>query len=268
MELILLLKAFILGIVEGATEFLPVSSTGHLIVVGDLLHFNDGKGKVFEIVIQLGAILAVCWEYRRKIGQVATSVAVDQASQRLLLNLLLAFLPAAVLGLAFHHQIMTFLFSPITVAWALIVGGLAILAIEHWAPQVDTPAMDSMDWKHALKIGLAQALALFPGISRAGATILGGMVFGLSRQAATEFSFFLAIPVMFAAAVFDLFNNRGLLAWSDFGMFAVGFVTAFFAALIAVKKLLRYVAHHDFRPFAWYRLVFGVLVLIYFRHTV
>lgn len=268
MELMLLFKAFILGIVEGATEFLPVSSTGHLIIVGDLLNFNDDKGKVFEIVIQLGAILAVCWEYRRKISQVASSAAKDKSSQRLLLNLFLAFLPAALLGLAFHHQIMTYLFSPITVAWALIVGGFAIFAIERWAPQVDTPTIDGMDWKHALKIGLAQALALFPGVSRAGATILGGMVFGLSRQAATEFSFFLAIPVMFAATVFDLFNNRGLLAWGDFGLFAVGFITAFFAALIAVKKLLRYVAHHDFRPFAWYRIVFGVLVLIYFWHTV
>jgi len=268
MELMLLLKAFILGIVEGATEFLPVSSTGHLIVAGDLLHFNDGKGKVFEIVIQLGAILAVCWEYRRKIGQVASSAAKDKSSQRLLLNLFLAFLPAALLGLAFHHQITTYLFSPITVAWALIVGGFAIFAIERWAPQVDTPTMDGMDWKHALKIGLAQALALFPGVSRAGATILGGMVFGLSRQAATEFSFFLAIPVMFAATTFDLLNNRSLLAWGDFGMFAVGFMTAFFAALIAVKALLRYVAHHDFRVFAWYRIVLGVLVLIYFWHTV
>ena len=268
MELMLLLKAFILGIVEGATEFLPVSSTGHLIVVGDLLHFNDGKGKVFEIVIQLGAILAVCWEYRRKIGQVATSVTVDKASQRLLLNLFLAFLPAAVLGLAFHHQITTYLFSPITVAWALIVGGFAILAIECRVPRVDTPTMDGMDWKHAFKIGVVQTLALFPGVSRAGATILGGMVFGLSRRAATEFSFFLAVPVMFAATVFDLFNNWGLLAWGDFGLFAVGFITAFFAALIAVKKLLRYVAHHDFRPFAWYRIVLGMLVLIYFWHTV
>jgi undecaprenyl-diphosphatase len=192
----------------------------------------------------------------------------DKSSQRLVLNLFLAFLPAALLGLAFHHQITTYLFSPITVAWALIVGGFAIFAIERWAPQVDTPTMDGMDWKHALKIGCAQALALFPGVSRAGATILGGMVVGLSRQAATEFSFFLAIPVMFAATAFDLVNNRALLAWDDFGLFAVGFVTAFFAALIAVKKLLRYVAHHDFRPFAWYRIVFGMLVLIYFWHTV
>ncbi len=264
MDLILLLKAFILGIVEGATEFLPVSSTGHLIVVGDLLGFNDGKGKVFEIVIQLGAILAVCWEYRAKIGHVVASVATEQASQRFMLNLALAFMPAAILGLAFHGQIKQYLFNPFTVAWALIAGGVAILVIERFAPEPDTPTVDDMDWKHALKIGFAQATSLIPGVSRAGATILGGVVFGLSRRTATEFSFFLAIPIMFAATAFDVYSSRDLLSWKDANLFAVGFITAFISALVVVKGLLRYVAHHDFRIFAWYRIVFGVLVLMYF----
>lgn len=264
MDLIILFKAFILGIIEGTTEFLPISSTGHLIVAGDLLNFNDGKGKVFEIVIQLGAILAVCWEYRQRLGKVITNVASDRVAQRFTGNLMIAFLPAALLGLAFHHQIKTYLFSPIVVAIALIVGGFAILAIERYAPAQDTPTVDDINWKHALKIGFAQALALVPGVSRSGATILGGMVFGLSRQAATEFSFFLAIPIMFAATGYDLLNSWNLLAWEDLPMFVVGFITAFISALLAVKILLRYVAHHDFRPFAWYRIIFGVMVLAYF----
>jgi undecaprenyl-diphosphatase len=264
MDLIILFKAFILGIIEGATEFLPVSSTGHLIVAGDLLNFNDSKGKVFEIVIQLGAILAVCWEYRQRLEKVAVNLASDKIAQHFVGNLIIAFLPAALLGLAFHHEIKTYLFSPITVAIALIVGGFAILAIERYAPKEDTPTVDDMDWKHALKIGCAQALALVPGVSRAGATILGGMVFGLSRQAATEFSFFLAIPIMFAATGYDLLNSWSLLAWEDLPMFTVGFITAFVSALFAVKILLRYVAHHDFRAFAWYRIVFGLIVLVYF----
>jgi undecaprenyl-diphosphatase len=264
MDLIILFKAFILGIIEGATEFLPISSTGHLIVAGDLLNFNDGKGKVFEIVIQLGAILAVCWEYRQRLGKVIVNLGSDRSSQRFAGNLAIAFLPAALLGLAFHHQIKMYLFSPITVAIALIVGGFAILVIEGAKPKTDTAAVDDMDWKHAFKIGFAQALALVPGVSRAGATILGGMVFGLSRQAATEFSFFLAIPIMFAATGFDLLNSWHALTWQDLPMFAAGFVTAFISALLAVKILLRYVAHHDFRPFAWYRIIFGLIVLVYF----
>jgi len=264
MDILLLFKALILGLVEGATEFLPVSSTGHLIIVGDLLAFNDERGKVFEIVIQLGAILAVCWEYRARIGHTLASMRTEAASQRLAFNLLIAFLPAAVLGLAFHHIIKQYLFSPITVALALIVGGFAILVIEKYAPQPDTHTVDEMDWKHALKVGFAQALALFPGVSRAGATILGGVVFRLSRKTATEFSFFLAIPIMFAAAFFDVYKGREILHAIDFDVFAVGFVMAFFSALLVVKGLLRYVAHHDFRAFAWYRIVFGVLVLAYF----
>jgi undecaprenyl-diphosphatase len=268
MELMILLKALILGVVEGATEFLPVSSTGHLIVVGDLLNFNDDRGKVFEIVIQLGAILAVCWEYRAKIGHVMASATSEPASRRLIANLALAFLPAALLGFAFHHQIKQYLFSPLTVAGALIVGGFAILAVERFAPQPDTLTVDDMDWKHALKVGFAQALALFPGVSRAGATILGGVMFGLSRRAATEFSFFLAIPIMFAATAFDLSSGWSLLHSADIPLFVVGFITAFASALVVVKGLLRYVAHHDFRVFAWYRIIFGLLVLAYFWQSV
>lgn len=262
MDLILLLKAFIMGIVEGATEFLPVSSTGHQIVVGDLLNFTGDKSKVFIIVIQLGAILAVCWEYRQKLINLASSLDKPD-SQRFIVNLALAFIPAAVLGLIFHDDIKTYLFSPLTVAIALILGGFVILIIERWKPAEDTPTVDDMDWKHALKIGLAQSCALIPGVSRAGATILGGVVFGLSRKAATEFSFFLAIPIMFAATGYDLIKSRDLLNMQDFGIFAVGFITAFLAALIAIKTLLRYVGQHDFRIFAYYRIIFGTLVLLY-----
>jgi len=264
MDILLLIKALILGLVEGATEFLPVSSTGHLIIVGDLLNFNDERGKLFEIVIQLGAILAVCWEYRVRIGHTLASMTTEAASRRLAANLLIAFLPAAVLGLMFFHLIKQYLFSPITVACALIVGGFAILLLERYAPVPDTQTVDDMDWKHALKVGLAQSLALFPGVSRAGATIMGGLAFGMSRRAVTEFSFFLAIPIMFAATIFDIYESRELLHAADFVVFAVGFVTAFASALLVVKGLLRYIAHHDFRAFAWYRIVFGVVVLAYF----
>lgn len=264
MDLILLLKAFILGIVEGATEFLPVSSTGHLIIVGDLLNFNDERGKVFEIVIQLGAILAVLWQYHAKFTHVITSLTKDQSSQRLVVNLLIAFMPAAVLGLAFHHAIKQYLFSPITVAYALIVGGIMILVVEKNLPKVDTHSVDEMDWKHALKVGCVQCLALFPGFSRAGATIMGGLLFGLSRKTATEFSFFLAIPIMVAATVLDVAKSGSLLSKDDIGIFAVGFITAFISALIAVRVLIKFVSTNDFKVFAWYRIVFGVLVLAYF----
>ncbi len=262
MDILLLFKAFILGIVEGATEFLPISSTGHLIIVGDLLNFA-ARGKVFEIVIQLGAILAVCWEYRTRIARTLGNVH-DPASKRMLANLALAFTPAALLGVLFHAQIKTYLFNPVTVAVALITGGIVILLIEKYVREPDTPTVDDMDWKHALKIGCAQCFSLIPGVSRAGATIMGGMVFGLSRRAATEFSFFLAMPVMFAATTFDLFKGWNQLQPEDFAVLAVGFATAFVSALVVVRGLLRYVAHHDFRVFAWYRIVFGLLVLGYF----
>lgn len=264
MDLILLLKAFLLGLVEGATEFLPISSTGHLIIVGDLLHFNDDKGKIFEIVIQLGAILAVCYEFRKRLFTTVTQVTKQVSAQRFITNLFIAFLPLAILGLAFHHYIMQYLFSPITVAIALIVGGFAILLIENNVKPPVTLNVEVLSAKQALQIGFAQALALVPGVSRAGATILGGMLFGLSRQTATEFSFFLAIPTMFAATAYDLLKNYKLLSLSDTPMFIVGFTTAFISALMVIKMLLRFVATHDFKVFAWYRIIFGAIVLLYF----
>lgn len=264
MDFALLFKALILGIVEGLTEFLPVSSTGHLIVAGDLLDFNDDKGKVFEIVIQLGAILAVCWEFRERLFKVARGLGHDATANRFVANLLVAFLPAAVLGLAFHKIIKAYLFNPFTVAIALIVGGLIIFWVERMNHQPRVTDIDAMDWKDALKVGFAQALAMFPGTSRSGATIIGGMLFGVSRQAATEFSFFLAIPTMFAATFYDVYKARDLLSVSDLDVFAVGFVVSFISAFWAVKGLLRYVAHHNFNAFAWYRIVFGAIVLFYF----
>lgn len=277
LDLSILVKAFILGLVEGITEFLPISSTGHLIIAGDLLDFNDAKGKVFEIVIQLAAILAVCWEYRTKLVKTAVDALCQHSAQQqsnarqFIVNLLLAFMPAALLGLAFHDLIKTYLFSPLTVAVALIVGGFAILWIEHKTATSDlaaktssTDKLDNISRKQALQIGCAQSLALIPGVSRSGATILGGMVFGLNRQVATEFSFFLAIPIMFAATAYDLLKNWRLLAVDDIAMFAVGFITAFASALVVIKMLLRFVASHDFKVFAWYRIIFGAIVLIYF----
>lgn len=265
MDIPVLLKALLLGAVEGLTEFLPVSSTGHLIIVGDLLNFNDDKGKVFEIAIQLGAILAVCWEYRARIGHVVAGLSGDARARRFALNVLIAFLPAAVLGFAFHGVIKTYLFNPYTVALALIAGGLVILWVERrYQHHHHIASVDDMRWSDALKVGLAQSIAMFPGVSRSGATIMGGMIFGLSRQTATEFSFFLAIPTMFAATSYDIFKNRDLLQFADVPMFIVGFVTAFITALLVVRGLLRYVANHSFTPFAWYRIVFGLIVLGYF----
>ncbi len=296
MDLLLLFKAFILGIVEGATEFIPVSSTGHLIVVGDMLNFNDARGKVFEIVIQLAAILAVCWEYRRKLSDTMQSLITHPTqfkspAHQLTLNLLIAFLPAAILGLAFHSAIKAYLFSTVTVAIALIIGGIAILLVEQYTQAREKPtqekqglqnqsiknptaskpltaSLDDISQKQALQVGLAQSLALIPGVSRSGATILGGMIFGLNRQTATEFSFFLAIPIMFAATAYDLLKSWHLLFISDLPVFVVGFITAFISALIAIKLLLRFVATHDFKIFAYYRIVFGSILLafLYFNY--
>ncbi len=262
MDPALLLKALVLGIVEGLTEFLPISSTGHLIIVGALLDFNDDKGKLFEIVIQLGAILAVCWEYRRKLGTVAATLASSADARRFAINLMVAFVPAAVLGLAFGKLIKAHLFHPVPVALAFIVGGVIILWVERRRHRVRIHDVDDVKPADALKLGLAQALALIPGTSRSGATIIGGLFFGLSRRAATEFSFFLAIPTLSAAAFYDLYKHRDLLAAEDLAVFAVGFAAAFASALLAVRGLLRFVASHDFTPFAWYRIGFGVLVLL------
>ncbi len=247
-----LLQAFILGIVEGLTEFLPISSTGHLILAGDLLGFNDERAKVFNVAIQTGAMLAVVWEYR------ARFFSVDRQLYR---NLIVAFIPAAVLGLAFGGLIKAYLFSPVPVALAFIVGGLVILWVDRGARAVRVDSTRAMTWQDALKVGCAQCFALIPGTSRSGATIIGGMLFGLSRPAATEFSFFLAVPTLVAAGGYDLWRHRSLFSIDDLGMLAVGLAMSFVSAFVVIRWLVRYVATHDFRPFAWYRIAFGVIVL-------
>lgn len=264
MDFIGILKAVVLGIIEGATEFLPISSSGHLIISADLLRYTGEQAKVFEIFIQLGSILAIVFYYRLRIGAVITGAHRDPVAQRLLLNLAIAFFPAALLGLVLHSVIKQYLFSPLTVAAALVIGGFAILLIERFKPVPRIQSVEDMRWSDALKVGLAQSLSLFPGVSRAGSTIMGGMVFGLSRQAATEFSFFLAIPTMFAATCYDLYKNIDILDRHDALIFATGFITAFITALFVVKMLLNYVAKHDFKWFGYYRIVFGSIVFAYF----
>jgi undecaprenyl-diphosphatase len=267
-DLLLLLKALILGIVEGVTEFLPVSSTGHLILAGDLLDFNDDRGKLFEIVIQSGAILAVCWEFRAKIVQVLLGLPSDRAAQRFALNVLVAFLPLAILGLLFGKAIKASLFNAPVVATAFIVGGLVILWAERREHRIRIESIDDLTLIDALKLGLAQALALIPGTSRSGATIIGGLFFGLSRRAATEFSFFLAIPTLIGATIYQLYKERALLSFDDLGMWVVGFVAAFVSAFWAVRGLLRYISTHDFSAFAWYRIAFGVVVLVTWHYDI
>lgn len=255
-------KALILGIVEGLTEFLPISSTGHLIVVGSLLDFNDERGKLFEIVIQSAAILAVMWEYRTKIASVLAGLQRrEAAAQRFAFNILIAFLPLALIGLAFGKQIKAALFNPITVAVTSIVGALFILWAEKRKHIVSVESVDDLNWKDALKVGCAQALALIPGTSRSGATIIGGLFFGLSRKAATEFTFFLAMPTLIAATLYELYKERALLSSHDLGMWSVGFIASFISAFLCVRWLLRYISSHDFTVFAWYRIAFGLIVL-------
>ena len=261
MDLLLFLKVVAMGVVEGLTEFLPVSSTGHLILAGDLLGFNDERGKLFEIVIQTGAILAVCWEYRAKIGSVISGLPHDRAAQRFAMNLVIAFLPLAILGLLFGKIIKAHLFQPIPVALAFIIGGVFILWAERRQHVIRVQSVDDLTWQDALKLGFAQALALIPGTSRSGATIIGGLFIGLSRKAATEFSFFLAIPTLIAAGAYELWNERALLSADDLGMWVVGFVSAFISAFLCVRWLLRYISNHDFTLFAWYRIVFGLVVI-------
>ncbi len=261
-----LFTALILGIVEGFTEFLPVSSTGHLIVSGSLLGYTGDQAKVFEIVIQAGAILAVCWEYRARLMMVLRGLATEPRAQRFALNLIVAFMPAAVLGLTFGKLIKSHLFAPVPVATAFVVGAFVILWAERRQKArpdaVRINSVDEMRWTDALKVGCAQAFALVPGTSRSGATIIGGMLFGMSRTAATEFSFFLAIPTLFAATGYELLKNRQLLVAHDLPAFGVGFVAAFVSAFVCVRWLIRYVSHHDFIPFAWYRIAFGALILV------
>lgn len=262
MDYILLLKALILGIVEGLTEFLPISSTGHLILAGDLLNFNDDKGKVFEIVIQVGAILAVCWEYRAKIAAVITGLPSQRSAQKFVLNLAIAFIPLATLGLLFGKHIKALLFKPIPVALAFIVGAFVIIWAEKREHKIRIQEVDDLTPLDALKLGFAQAFALIPGTSRSGSTIIGGLLIGLSRKAATEFSFFLAIPTLIIASLYDIYKHRDLLdVAGDLPMFAVGLLMSFISALLAIKALLRYISHHDFIVFAWYRIAFGLIVI-------
>lgn len=262
MDLVVLIKALIMGVVEGLTEFLPVSSTGHLILVGDLLAFNTPQGKVFEVVIQTGAMLAIVWVYRTRFVDVARGLVSDGASRRFVTHLAIAFVPAAVLGLAVGKYVTRYLFAPVPVALAFIVGGLIILWAERREHIVRVQDVDAMSWLDALKIGCAQCLALIPGTSRSGATIVGGLLFGLSRQAATEFSFFLAVPTLVSAGAYQLYKERALLSASDVPWFGVGMLAAFVSSFICVRWLLRYISSHDFSAFAWYRIVFGIVVLV------
>ena len=273
MELILLFKAVILGVVEGLTEFLPISSTGHLILVGDLLNFNDDRGKAFEVIIQFGAILAVCWEFRQKLIDVATSFSGSAIARRFVLNLLIASIPAMGLGFLFGKHIKAVLFSPIPVASAFIVGALIIFWAERRQQNIvsavsassQIQTVDDLTPLDALKVGIAQCAALIPGTSRSGATIIGGMLFGLPRAVATEFSFFLAIPVIGGATAYELLKLwKAPVAFSGEFTLAtiVGFIAAFISAFICVRWLIHYVAHHNFIPFAWYRIAFGLLVLL------
>jgi undecaprenyl-diphosphatase len=253
--------AIILGLVEGITEFLPISSTGHLIVAGAFLGFTGEKAKVFEIVIQTGAMLAVVWEYRHRFTSLTQSMHKDREARRFVINLVVAFFPAALLGVLAGDAIKAYLFNPATVSLALIVGGLVILWAERRRHQIRVERVDDVTWREALTIGCAQCFALVPGTSRAAATIIGGLFTGLSRRAATEFSFFLAVPTLLGAGVYDLLKNRELLASSDLGWFAAGAVISFVSALASVRWLLRFISTHDFAAFAVYRIVFGILLL-------
>lgn len=266
MDMILALKALIMGIVEGLTEFLPISSTGHLILAGSLLDFTGEKAKVFQIAIQAGAMLAVCWEYREKIGAVLSGFFTDARARKFVLNIIVAFLPAGLLAFAFGKVIKDKLFSPLPVAAAFILGGVVILWLERRyrangrVARVET--VDDMSVLDALKVGCAQAFALVPGTSRSGASIIGGMLFGLSRKAATEFSFFLAMPTLFGATIYSVYKEWDILSAADLPLFGIGGVSAFLSAFLCVRWLLRYISTHDFTPFAWYRIAFGIFILV------
>jgi len=266
LDVLLAIKAAILGIVEGLTEFLPISSTGHLIVAEDLIRFRLQSLEAFTIAIQAAAILAVCWEFRERLWRTAVDLGHDTKARNLTRNVLVAFVPAAVVGVLFKPMIEVVLFHPIPVATAWVVGGLIILVVERaherrsYVERVAT--IDDLRWQDALKVGLAQCAALIPGTSRSGATIIGGLIFGLSRRAATEFSFFLAIPTMFGATAYSLYKARDKLRLEDAGVYAISSLFAFISALIAVRWLLRYIATHDFRAFAWYRIAFGGVIVL------
>ncbi|WP_339530426.1 undecaprenyl-diphosphate phosphatase [Pseudomonas mucidolens] len=261
MEFWTFVQVLVLGAVEGLTEFLPISSTGHQIVVADVLGFGGERAMAFNIIIQLGAILAVVWEFRPKILEVVSGVATQRNAQRFTLNLLIGVLPAVVLGVVFADKIHQYLFNPITVAVALVVGGIIMLWAERREHEVQVEHVDDMCWSDALKVGFVQCLAMIPGTSRSGSTIIGGLLFGLSRKTATEFSFFLAMPTMVGAAVYSGYKYQDLFQAGDLPVFALGFVTAFFFAMIAVRGLLKFIANHSYAVFAWYRIAFGVLIL-------
>lgn len=265
MDLTLLIKAALMGIVEGLTEFLPISSTGHLILAGTLLGFHDEKAKVFDIAIQTGAILAVILVYWQKIRDTVVALPSERQAQRFALNVLIAFFPAVVLGLLAGKAIKAHLFTAEVVATAFIIGGFIILWAEKRQTRPDTAPrihdVDQMDWRDALKLGLVQCLAMIPGTSRSGATIIGGMLLGLSRKAATDFSFYLAIPTLIGAGAYSLYKERALLSMADLPMFGVGLLFSFVSAWLCVRWLLRFISTHNFNGFAWYRIVFGVVVL-------
>ncbi|MEB0028226.1 undecaprenyl-diphosphate phosphatase [Pseudomonas sp. MH9.2] len=254
-------QALILGVVEGLTEFLPVSSTGHQIIVADLINFGGERAMAFNIIIQLGAILAVVWEFRRKIIDVVIGLPKQSEAQRFTVNLIIGVLPAIVLGVLFADLIHKYLFNPITVATALVVGGVIMLWAERRQHVVRAETVDEMTRVDALKVGCAQCLAMIPGTSRSGATIIGGLLFGLSRKAATEFSFFLAMPTMVGAAVYSAYKYRTLFQHDDLPVIAIGFVTSFIFAMIAVRALLKFISTHTYAVFAWYRIAFGLVIL-------
>ncbi len=262
MDLALLWKTVVIGIVEGLTEFLPISSTGHIILAEELLHFQGPPGKVFEIVIQLGAILAVCFLYRAKLWNTTVGIfRLERPPMRFALTVLVAFLPAAIVGVAAHKYIKLVLFNPMVVAISLIVGGIVILLIERFAQRPRVKSVDDIDLKTAFFIGVSQCLAMIPGVSRAGSTIMAARVFRVDRATAAEFSFFLAIPTMIGATVYDLFKNWSTLSWSGAGTIAIGFVVAFISAALVVGPFVRFISRHGFAVFAWYRIVIGTAAL-------
>jgi undecaprenyl-diphosphatase len=274
LDLTLFIQAALMGVVEGLTEFLPISSTGHLILVGSLLHFTGETAKVFDIAIQTGAMFAVMWEYRVRLKSTLSGIASEAVAKRFARNLLVAFIPAAIFGLLLGSWVKSALFHPVPVALAFVVGGFIILWVERRHRQkygdmdmqgtrrARVETVDDMGWMDALKVGLVQCLALIPGTSRSGATIIGAMLMGFSRKCATEFSFFLGIPTLIAAGAYSLLKQRHALHLADVPMFAVGLVFAFFSALVCIRWLIRYVSTHDFTVFAWYRIVFGGIVLL------
>ena len=261
MDTLLIIQAIVLGVVEGLTEFIPVSSTGHLIMLIDLLNFKGPPGKVFEIIIQLGAICAVCWVYKAKLWSVVTGLPTEKKAQHFTLNIILAFLPAAIIGVLAHDFIKSVLFSPWVVAITLIVGGVIIIVIESLKLQPRHDDVDMLPSITAFKIGCCQVLAMVPGVSRSGATIMGSLLLGVERKAATEFSFFLAVPTMFGATVYDIYKNFGYLNGANTMIIAIGFISAFLAAMVVIRTVIAFISKHGFVPFAWYRIIIGSAML-------